>query len=322
MNKNNLFISSFKENLKFIIKILIFALMVIGYFNHVMPQYEGKYTASLIDKVERLTTIHEPKIVLLGNSNLAFGMNSEMIENEFGMPVVNMGLHGGLGNEFHEEMAKLNVVEGDIYILCHTEFVEDQNVDNVLMWVTIENHYKLWDLLRFSDIYPMIKAYPTYLKNCLDLYVMNAGNVDDGTLYARSAFNEYGDIAGIRTDDKYTFDTPVAPMGVDIVVTERINKLNNWLESRGAILLVAGYPIGKGELTVDEKEYISFQEELEAQLECPVISDYTDYMFGYNYFYDTDLHLKSEGADMRTRLLIEDIKKWLSNCSKLGEDND
>lgn len=310
MNKNNLYTSSFKENLKFAAKLIIFALMVFAYLNHVMPQYEGKYTASLLDKVERLITIKEPKIVLLGNSNLPFGINSEMIENELGIPVVNMGLHGGLGNTFHEDMAKLNVTEGDIYILCHTEFVKDENVDNVLMWVTVENHHNLWKLIRLSDIYPMVKAYPTYLKGCLELYAASSGNIDDGSLYARSSFNKYGDIAGIRTEDKYTFEMPVEPMEIDGAVADRINKLNEWLESRGAALLVAGYPIGKGELTADEEEYIVFQKELEEQLNCPVISDYTDYMFDYSYFYDTNFHLKSEGADMRTRQLIEDIKNW------------
>ena len=50
--------------------------------------------------------IEEPKIILIGNSNLAFGIDSEKIENSVGMPVVNLGLHGSLGNEFHESMAK------------------------------------------------------------------------------------------------------------------------------------------------------------------------------------------------------------------------
>lgn len=48
---------------------------------------------------------------------MAFGFQSEQIEEAFGLPVVNLGLHGGLGNAFHEEMAKINVCEGDIYYL-------------------------------------------------------------------------------------------------------------------------------------------------------------------------------------------------------------
>ena len=45
---------------------------------------------------------------------MEFGFNSEEIEEAMGMPVVNMGLHGGMGNAFHEEMGKLNVQPGRI----------------------------------------------------------------------------------------------------------------------------------------------------------------------------------------------------------------
>ncbi len=82
-----------------------------------MPQYLNNYMAALIDKNERLCSIDEPKIVLVGNSNLAFGINSAMIEEAFSMPVVNMGMHGGIGNPFNEQAAVQNVHEGDIVIL-------------------------------------------------------------------------------------------------------------------------------------------------------------------------------------------------------------
>lgn len=95
MNKHNLSTSNFKETGKFILKCFLFLALTIGFLLHLSPQYLGNYQASLIDKVERLESIQEPKIVLIGDSNLAFGIDSERIEEAFGMPVVNMGLHGG-----------------------------------------------------------------------------------------------------------------------------------------------------------------------------------------------------------------------------------
>ena len=100
-----------------IFKLFIFAVILIAFFFRLSPQYEHYYSASLIDKMERLDSIEEPKVVLIGNSNLAFGINSKMIEEKFGMPVVNMGFHGSLGNAFHEEMAKINITPGDIYVI-------------------------------------------------------------------------------------------------------------------------------------------------------------------------------------------------------------
>lgn len=116
-------------------------------------------------KMQGMDCSQGPKIVLIGNSNLAFGINSEEIEQEIGMPVVNMGLHASLGNAFLENMAKLNVCEGDIYVICHHTYDMDGDyVDRTLMWITIEDHFELWKMLRAEDIWPMLKTYPIYLK--------------------------------------------------------------------------------------------------------------------------------------------------------------
>lgn len=321
MSKHNLYTSNsektfLKENIKFFLKLFLFACMVIYYLYHIMPQYEGSYTAALLDKVERLESIEEPKVVLLGHSNLAFGICSDLIESEIGMPVVNMGLHGGLGNVFHERMAEYNVTEGDIYILCASDFADDGSLsDTTLAWVTLENHPKLWKLVHLSELYSMLEGYPAYLKKSIALYNSNYGNIDPrerdpNDLYARSAFNKYGDIFLERKGSEYTFTFTISPPSINDITVNRINELAAWLEKQGATLLIAAYPIGQGELTVPKEEFEEFQKELENRLNCDVISQYTDYMYDYSYFYDTHMHLNSAGAAMRTRQLIEDIKRW------------
>ena len=59
----------------------------------------------------------------------------------------------------------------------------------------------------------------------------------------------------------------------------RLNKLNAYLESKGATMVVAGYPIGDGEFTPDREDFIAFQKQLQEELDCQVISDYTDYFY-------------------------------------------
>lgn len=311
MNRNNLSISNFSNKWTFIVKLCAFTLMIVGYMLHIMPQYEGSYNAALVDKVERLQSIDEPKIILIGNSNLAFGMDSEELEKALGMPVVNMGLHGGLGNRFHENMAKYNVHKGDLYIVCHTAYWDDDILeDPALAWLTIEDHWELWKLLERKDVSSMIDFFPTYIKKCLELYALEKGNIDDGNMYARSSFNEYGDIGTIREKLEYTFENEICPLPFNDTVVDRLNGLNEYLEERGATLLVAGYPIAKGELTVDAKEFSDVWTLLSDELECDVISDCTDYMFDYEFFYDTEYHLNSQGVALRTEQLIKDINNW------------
>ena len=311
MNNHSLSTSNSKKNINFIIKLIVALMLLIGYVYHVLPQYEQGYNASLIDKVNRLESIDGPKIVLLGHTNLTFGINSELIEETMGIPVVNMGLHGDNGNAFHEEMAKYNVTSGDIYVLCHSDYNDNNLIGNTLIaWSTIENHFHLWKILRTEDVVKMAESFPVYLKKSLNLYSSGTGNQDSGGVYSRSALNEYGDVAVLREGNAYTFDTKVGVPGIGDISIERINELNKYLTERGATLVVAGYPIGNGRLTVDAAEFISFQEQLAEKLDCPVISNYVDYMFDYKYFADTNLHLNSEGAELRTTQLISDLKRW------------
>lgn len=312
MNRHNLSTSNFKEMWKFILKLILFLGITAGFLLHLSPQYLGNYQASLIDKVQRLESIHEAKIVLIGDSNLAFGIDSEKIEEAFGMPVVNMGLHGGLGNAFHEEMARLNIAEGDIYIICHCSYSDDGLLKNSeLAWITLENHPSLWKILRKEDYLPMIKSYPVYLKKCIALWLTDSGNKMDEGVYSRAAFNEYGDIEWADNGQEYVFkDGDIFVPQISDNVCERLNDLNIYLKERGATLLIAGYPITKNETTPEAELYIKFQKELEEQLDVPVISDFTDYFYPENYFLNTEYHLNTLGKRERTAQLISDLKRY------------
>ena len=311
---------------KFISKIFLFLLLFILFslsasalfFYKITPQYETGYNASILDKSARLNSINGPKIVLIGDSNVSFGFQSDLIEQAYGIPVVNMGLHGGLGNAFHEEMAKMNVQEGDIYVICHHTFADNGKIDDTeLAWITLENHFDLWSLPSVQDIPGMAKAFPSYIKKASVLWAKelinpeaakSADAAEAATCYSRSAFNQYGDDIFPRENGTFTFTTQSVPEMNDTCIN-RLNRLNAYLAERGATMVVAGYPIGKGEFTPPEEEYVEFQQKLSDRLDCQVISDYRDYFFDYSYFYNTELHLTNDGARLRTEQLIKDLEK-------------
>ena len=85
--RHNSSIFSFDNRKVFFIKLFLFLVLEFIYiWCFVLPQYENGYCASLIDKVSRLESIDDPKIVLLGNSNLSFGIDSSLIDacSEYG----------------------------------------------------------------------------------------------------------------------------------------------------------------------------------------------------------------------------------------------
>ena len=317
MNKSILYIFSSKENTIGVVffKILIMGIIALILLNSiVMPQFLYGFNASIIDKVTRLSSISEPKIVLIGNSNLPFGIRSELIEEELGMPVVNLGIHGGLGNRFQENLIRGNIREGDIIVLCHSSYCDEADkLDPVLTWVTVENHYNLWKYIPMDEWGNMLKAYPTYLKKCINNMEAGISNIQKYECYSRLSFNEQGDnIYNEAHDEQFEFEEGYLSRAslVDDRVVHRINKLNKYVEEKGAKLYIAGYPIAVDSQINNEQleDFKEFQNELEQKMDAKVISDFMDYFLNYKYFYNTDLHLTAEGAMLRTQQLIKDLE--------------
>lgn len=309
-----------KNLLIFISLILCCSIAIITFHcNIVGSQYEYNYQASLIDKVYRLTSITQPKIILVGNSSLSFGICSEEIEEALGMPVINLGLHGGMGNAFHEQIVKLNIGKDDIVVVCHSSFSDtDEILDPSLAWITYDYHAELLPIIREKDFKKMLPAYPDYIKTSFSLWLSGSGNADPGGSYSRSAFNEYGDI--VRRPENPQIDkdalfreNPVLPPEINDICVSRLNHLNRFVNEQGAAMVIAGYPIGYGKYAeFSEDDFLEFQSRLAAVMDCEIISDYTDYFYPYDYFYDTTLHLTKEGAQARTAQLISDLESWLN----------
>lgn len=308
-----------KKKIIFFLKLFVVCVLLFVFsFVVVTPQYSGNYQASMVDKVHRLDQMQGKKIVLIGNSNLAFGMDSKQVEQAFGIQTINMGLHGGVGNAFNEAVAKRNVCEGDVYVIVHDNFSDNDTIKNPeLAWITIENHFEMWNLIRWKDIPKMAEAFPTYLHKCINMWADQTGNTEQTNAYRRSAFNEYGDNIYPRPQSEGEVDfSPVKINWISEDAAKRINKLNAYLTSKGATLVIAGYPIAVSDHTPTPEEYAQFQEDLQSKLDCPVISDYNEYRMEPGYFYDSYLHMTDAGIARRTGLLIQDLQKYFDQNIK------
>ena len=301
---------------KFVISVILAcSIIIICFYRFVPAQYSTSYNASIVDKIDRLNSLNSPKIILVGNSNLAFGINSEKLQDAMKMPVVNMGLHGGVGNRFLEETAKSNIGQGDLVIICHTDYSDNgQPLNPYLLWMTVENHKELWKILSLDEILYNAKGLDNYIIRATISYITKNGPQYTG-VYSRSSFNIYGDnIASHNISSTYhAGENDITVPTINDTCVTRINEFNEFCKNRGATLLIAAYPIDQCQYTPPKVKYIQFQEELSKRVSCPIISDFTDYFIPEKYFYNTVYHLNEEGANIRTRLLIQDIQRWQSN---------
>lgn len=313
---------------RFLTKVLLLTLLCCGILLCVNifvfgSQFSSSYSAVLLDKLDRLNRVEEPKIILAGHSALAFGIRSDMMEEALGMPVVNLGLHGALGNAFHEEIAKCNIRPGDIVVLSHSTFSDDGKIsDCANAWMTIDAHFELLRLCSLRDMAGMLAAYPTYFQTAYFHWKEGAGeDIPQNTPYSRYSFNEYGDVMykprELQMDpDSFFAENAVNLPEINRTCVDRINRLNAYVTKRGATLVIAGYPIAYGDYsTFSPSEIQAFESELREVMDCDVISDYTDYFYPYRLFYDTTLHLTQEGAVIRTQQLISELEQWRTATS-------
>ena len=293
--------------------------IAVAHYAIIGNSYMRSYNAALLDKMDRLAKIDGRKIVLIGDSSVPFGIDSKILEKEFGYEVVDLGLYRELGNAFAEDCCLDYVGEGDIVVILHSMMNDADDIPAPdIAWLTVEYHRNLWDIVRMKDMPEMARAYPNYMKNTAFLKLTGKQNaVDEDSSYQRNAFNEYGDIeyrpaSGQWSLDRLLDENARKPNSTDVSdeCVQRLNLLNKYVDRRGASLVVASAPIFYHDDLPDEGKWRAFHDELEDRMDCDVISDYTDYFYPENLFYNSITHMTDEGARIRTRQLAKDIEKW------------
>ena len=79
-------------------------------------QYSNTFLGEMAVKFDRLTSVEEPKVVVVGGSSVAFGLDSAALEEAVGRPVVNYGLYATLGTKYMIDTSKAGIGEGDIQL--------------------------------------------------------------------------------------------------------------------------------------------------------------------------------------------------------------
>ena len=80
------------------------------------PAYSHTFVGALDEKVERLASIEGKKAVVIGGSSVAFGIDSALMEEHLGMPVVNFGLYAAIGTKAMLDLAWPHIGAGDTVI--------------------------------------------------------------------------------------------------------------------------------------------------------------------------------------------------------------
>ena len=89
-----------------ILLLILPVLLVTAVLFLVLPRNPTSYLHGFRLKDDLLRTTPGPKIILVGGSNFAFGIDSQALSREFGVNVVNTALLGGLGLGLYPELRR------------------------------------------------------------------------------------------------------------------------------------------------------------------------------------------------------------------------
>jgi len=298
--------------------VFVLILLLIG-ASRLTTWWQGDYMFALIDKFDNLKTEKSPKIVLVGGSNLAFGMDSEAISNYYDMPVVNMGLHAGIGLRFLLEKIKPHLKKNDILIIIpeYSHFYDTYwGIGSNLTEALLNVYPQGFRYLTLKQYVMMMSELPRYsIDNLQDAYITGlAFQKHERKIYARKNFNRYGDMTAHWAEASYINeqyeDLPTRP--IDKKMLKSLERYITHYQSLGVDVVILPPALVS---TVAQSMHGEIQQVTETLAKNPNKA--------YQYFrperyslpdslgYDTRYHLLKSGIDIRVQYLIEDFDLFL-----------
>lgn len=260
-------------------------------------------------------------IVLLGGSNVAFGYKSNTITDSLNIPVINAGLHAGIGLKFILDNCERYLRKNDILVISpeYSHFFKKDAYGNQpltdIFYLSMKDSYRLMDI---NQLWNILNYTPAFLKSKIEYFLVNALYPSYPTIYRMSAFNSYGDVVAHWQNTNIRFSTKSSVQ--ELRSQENTDYMKRFFSQLKSLkekgVKIIAYPPAISEtsyhnLNIDI-EWI--EQEFKANgtpFACPPYS----VSFADSLFYDTAYHLNEQGAELHSLHLINIIKQNLSDIS-------
>ncbi len=285
------------------------------------PAGHGSYLASVIDKQARLQSTASPKLVFVGGSNLAFGIDSPRIERELGYPVVNMGLGINAGFRFLLDSTAPHINSGDIVVVMpeYHLFYGLWDGDDELLDVLEAYPEGLRHVRTGHQLYVIARNLPMHAKQKFNRLLKSIGREGGGDcLYCRRGLNEYGDLMShLEMEPEDLSDMELFRRKVlrtiDDDAIEGLNRYLRRIQAKGAQAFVMYAPIPTKQYDENLEKIQTVRDRLEADPAAPILGTPEENTYPLEYFFDWVYHLTGEGREVRTAQVIERLRAALAS---------
>lgn len=298
----------------FFLSLLLLPLGYFFYIQHFPAMFRGSLMGSVEIKLQKLQQTEGNRIILVGGSSVPYAIECETLSAAAGMPCISMGATAYLGIEYYLALIDDELREGDIVLLA-PEFSMLQNaVSYSTTWSAVENSTALLKRLPLSYLPHMVTSFYQYARSKMDLYRQKGAPTQTALeQYTNFGFGEWGDITTPRTsvlesgyDKNNLYQVTDSSLSPEVV--KAVSAFSKKAQAVGAKVYLTWAPFDRLAYTGTEDELRTFEQTLRQKLPVPYVGTLTDCLLPEELFFDSNNHLTSEGAALRTQMLIEDCK--------------
>jgi len=286
---------------------------------------DDNYLAAVLEKDRLIRTTPSPKIILVGGSNLAFGIDSRMMQDSLRVNVVNMGLYAKLGLRYMLAQVKPYIRRGDVVIIVpeydqfYGNYSEGDNTLNTALLYAPSD--RIPDFIKSYSVVDVVlrprveNARRSFLEATADLFGMKNKYFppDTNPVYNRHSFNKYGDVVShlgkksMNPDSIFVKPLP-PPRDFNRRTIGELNDIGDAARERGAHAHFL-FPSYIDRSYVINAEAIAWlREKLSREMRIPILGTAEGFVFPKNWFFDTRYHLNELGRGPRTVKMIEILK--------------
>jgi len=291
--------------------ILLLIILIAGILLPTTPRTSANFLFAQAKKDSLLKETPSPRIIFVGGSNLSFGLNSQLIYDSLHINPINTAIHGNLGLVYMMEHTLPFIKQDDIVILSpeyHQFYGNMADGSEELLRTLVEvspKEIKNIDGQQFINIMSELPKY-AFSKFKPSEYFTRP---DLTGIYSVNSFNKYGD-AYIHWGQQSQTVNPDQPIkqSLNKEVIKNLKRFEEHLKAKKALLYITFPCYGATSYANNEMQIAKLYDEIKSE-GFNVISSPQEYKMPDSLIFNTNYHLTKQGVDIRTRLLIHDIKQ-------------
>ncbi len=295
--------------------LLLQALIFTAFWNHRLP-HENGYIGAVLDKHERLERTRSPRVILIGGSNLAFGIKSKTLETELGRPVVNMSLHCRFGIDLMLDEIENAIRPGDLVVLSFEYDIFSSPASDNIVTTLLEVRPESFSLVPQDQLMRLIEERGFAIlggiarRSMLQRFetpepVDPLAPPGEGN-YKRNLFDPQGSYLGhygLTAPNAEFHMAKVTPMSVEIL--SHLERFAKRCQNLGAQFVYSCPPYPEPLLRPVLADVETNLARLKRIPGLIVVDSPLDHGYPRDLFYDTPYHLGEAGAEQRTRKLAK-----------------